>query len=262
MTKEKLIGRSKMQLMLRICPRNVVTVARHKRCGTLQTMQRAAYDPLRLLFLAILSSNYLPSCLVLGDTSDAGTNGSGTLLANNCSTTLTACGGDVTGTWALQFICAQSTLMDAINAADARYPDCGNVCTAASLTATGSVTYAAPTVSSSLSFQLVESFSFSDACFSEYTGTTLTDSTCQSFTNDPSGASSCALSQSVCACQINQTISDTATTYALAAPDITQYGSGSGGQGESIPYCVTGNSMTQQRTLAGGVSYLLQFAKQ
>jgi hypothetical protein len=117
-------------------------------------------------------------------------------------------------------------------------------------------------MASSESFRLVESLAFGSVCFSELVGTTLTDSTCQAAANDLSGAASCALSMSSCACQVEQTQADSATTFALSGNNIVEYGANAGSQGESIEYCVTGNSMTQRRTLPPGVNYVLQFVKQ
>lgn len=226
---------------------------------------RSIWRALQILCLAVVSSHGLSGCLDLTDTSDAGTggtgSGSGTVLASTCTASFTPCGGDVTGSWAVQSICAQSSPAGAVNASDARFPDCANICSSAQLTASGSVTYASPTVTSSETFRLVESLAFSDACFSEATGTTLSDATCQSFNSDPSGTSSCALSLSTCACQFDQTTQDSATSYTLSGTEIVQYGSGALAQ-ETIEYCVTGNTMTQQRQLPPAVNYLIQFTRQ
>jgi hypothetical protein len=108
---------------------------------------------------------------------------------------------------------------------------------------------------------LVESLGFSDACFTELKGTTLSDSTCQTGVNDFNGTASCALSGSTCACQVDQTTNDSATTYTISGNEILQYAQGSATP-DTIEYCVTGNAMTQQRNLAPGVNYLMQFSRQ
>lgn len=221
---------------------------------------RPVLHPLKVLLLAVLWGHCLPACLDW-DSNDAGTGGSGTQLAGSCATTFTACGGDVTGTWAIQSICAVGSLTGTVNGEYTRGSDCGSVCTTASLTGTGSVTYAAPSVTSTESFQFIETLAFNDACFSELTGTTLSDSTCQTGANGLSGTASCAVSGSTCLCQDEQTTADSATTYALNVDSIVEYGAGGAAQ-ETIEYCVTGNSMTQERTLPPGVSYVVQFAKQ
>lgn len=214
---------------------------------------------------ALLLCLWLPACLDITDSSDAGTgSGSGTQLAGNCTATFTACGGDVTGTWALQGICAESSVKDAVNAQDAiKDPNCGSICSTADVTATGSVTYAAPTVSSNESFTLVESLAIGDVCFSAVTGTTLSDSTCQTFSNDPNGSGSCTLSLATCDCQFNQTIINNDTTYALSGNDIVEYGPNNP-QGLTIEYCVTGNTMTQRRSLPNlppGLNFVVQFSR-
>src|SRR5664280_568897 len=216
---------------------------------------------------ALLLCLWLPACLDITDSNDAGTggtgSGSGTQLAGNCTATFTACGGDVTGTWALQSICAQSSLTDAVNTQYTSGPDCGSVCTSASLTASGTVTYASPSVSSSESFQFVESLAFGDVCFGELKGTTLSDSTCQTGGSDFAGSASCALSLSTCICQASQTITDSVTTYAISGNDIVEYGPNNP-QGLTIEYCVTGNTMTQRRSLPNlppGLNFIVQFTR-
>lgn len=206
-------------------------------------------------------------CLDLGNNSaDAGTggtgSGSGTVLANTCSTTVTDwCGGDVTGTWTVTSICAESNPVDAVNQQNvAKYPDCTGSCTSAQMTATGFVTYSSQTMASNLSFRIVESLSFSPACFSEAMGTTPTDGTCQSLVLDPSGTSTCALTLSNCACQFDETTSDQATTYALSGNEIVEYDTLSF-TNQSIQYCVTGTTMVQRRVLRPGINYDIQFAR-
>jgi len=225
--------------------------------------------PLRVLLLAAGCSCYLPACLDLMDSNDAGTGGtgnaSGTLLAGTCVATFTACGGDVTGTWALQSICAESSLVDAVNALYRSGVDCGSVCQTASMTASGSVMYSGQTVNSSESFRFTESLGFGDACFTELKGTTLSDSTCQTGANDfhvpaSDGTASCALSLATCACQVDQTTTDGASTYTLSGNNITEYNSTTLTQ-ESIEYCITGTSMVQRRNLSPGVNFLVTFAK-
>jgi len=129
------------------------------------------------------------------------------------------------------------------------------------MSASGSVTYSGQTVSSSESFRLVESLGFGDACFTELKGTTLSDSTCQTGANDFGGSASCALSLSTCACQLNQTTTDGATTYTLSGNNVTEYNSTTLTQ-ETIEYCVTGTSMVQRRKLGPSVNFLVTFAKQ
>jgi hypothetical protein len=129
------------------------------------------------------------------------------------------------------------------------------------MTASGSVTYSTQTVSSSESFRLVESLGFGDACFGELKGTTLSDSTCQTGANDFSGTASCALSLSTCACQVDQTTTDGASTYILSGNNVTEYNSTTLTQ-ETIEYCVTGTAMVQRRKFGPAVNFLVSLVKQ
>jgi hypothetical protein len=206
-------------------------------------------------------------CLDLSnDSADAGTggtgSGSGTVLANTCNTSVTDwCGGDVTGTWTVTTICAETNPVDTINQQNAaKYPDCTQTCSSAKVTATGFVTYSSQTMASNLSFRIVESLSFSPVCFSEAMGTTPTDSTCQSLVLDPNGTSTCALTLSNCACQFDETTSDQATTYALSGNEIIEYDT-LAFTNQSIQYCVTGTTMTQRRNLRPGINYDIQFVR-
>ena len=217
----------------------------------------------QLFGLTVVAGWGMPGCLDLTDSNDAGTGGtgSGTLLSGACVSTLTPCGGDVTGTWALKSICAEGNLVDTVNSQYRSGADCGSVCSTAALTASGSVTFSGSNVQTSESFRLVETLGFNDACFSELKGTTLTDSTCQSGANDFSGTAGCALSLATCACQIDQTIADGATSYTQSGNQLVLFNSSTLSQ-ETVNYCVTGNSMTQERNLPPGVNYLIQFTRQ
>jgi hypothetical protein len=197
--------------------------------------------------------------LDLSNSSDAGTQ-----TATACTTTFTACGGDVTGTWALQSICAQTDLVGSQNARYAGRANCGSVCTSASASASGTITYASSSITGGVSFEFDDSLNFSDACFNEIHGTTLSDSTCQAGANDFSGAASCSVLQATCACQNAQTSTDAATTYVLSGNNINinEPDPVTSASQTSIGYCVSGNAMTQLRSYPPDVSYILKFAKQ
>jgi len=228
---------------------------------------RAALAP-RMSCALLASSLLFAGCLDLGnDSGDAGTggsNGSGTVLSSACAaSTFVPCGGDVTGTWDVTSICAEANIVDAVNANidTPSRPDCSNVCSAASATATGAVKYSAQTVTSGLVFRVVESLSFNPQCFEEARGTSLTDSTCQSFLGDNAGNSTCAVVLSSCNCQYDYTTPDNATTYSLSGNQIIEYDMQAVTQ-QNFDYCVSetlaGTTMTQQRNMTPGINYLIQ----
>ena len=112
-----------------------------------------------------------------------------------------------------------------------------------------------------MAFRVVESLSFSPQCFLEVRGTTLTDSTCQSFQGDDTSGSSCAVVLSNCNCQYDNTTPDNATGYSLSGNQIIEYDSAAFAQ-VGIDYCVSdtlaGTTMTQRRTMTPGINYLVE----
>ena len=202
---------------------------------------------------ALLLVAMLPGCWDLLDSSDAGTGGSANNggTNNNCLSTYSPCGGDVTGTWVAQSICPSPGSNPVVgvtaNLNFAAYPDCAGACTAAWLAVSGYKTYASGVLTSAESFQLNFTLSLNEACFNERQGTSLTDSTCQAAAD--ANYISCGLSNGTCSCQSDQTIDNTATSYSLAGNLLTEMGADSSLMGPGVAYCVTGNTMTQQRGL-------------
>ena len=116
----------------------------------------------------LLCSNLI-ACLDMGDSSDAGVvgaNGGGsTTTTSNCTTSYTPCGGDLTGTWAVQSICAvEGSPTTALNGIFAAQSDCSGAGLSAAMTASGQKTYNSGTLASSEAFTLAETISMSDAC--------------------------------------------------------------------------------------------------
>jgi hypothetical protein len=241
-------------------PRSFGTCARRTRVPS--TGMRLFPPTLRLASgSAALLAALLPACLDLGTGSDAGTagNGSGTAASRACITSYSSCGGDVTGTWAVQSICSVGNPVDAINATFVQYPDCSGVCTAVSLTASGQKKYDSGSLTSGEVFEVFETWSLSEACFNEYVGTSLTDNTCQTF-GTQSGFVTCAVSGGTCVCQLQETLSNNATSYSVAGNALTEIGGGSE-IGPRVDYCVIGNTLTEQRTLPTGIEYVITYAR-
>ena len=211
-----------------------------------------------------LIAGALPGCWDLGDSSDAGTaaGNAGPVLSNNCLTSYSPCGGDVSGTWLVQSICSLVSPVVGVtaNLNFAAYPDCTGACTAASLTASGYKTYDSGTLTSAESFRLNATLLLTDACFNERQGTSLTDSTCHAAA--AADYVSCGLANGACSCQSDQTFNNTASNYSLAGDVLTEMGADSSTIGPSVDYCVTGNRMTQQRGLPPSLmNYVVSYVR-
>jgi len=209
----------------------------------------------------------VPASCDFGDEgADAGTNtntGGSTQNSTVCTSGFTACGGDLTGTWAIQATCGVTNPASTVNANFAQYSDCSGACTGAAETTTGTKTYdSSGALTSTESFTLVETLDLTPACFGDVTQTTLTDSTCpaQAGQFDPNTSSaSCGFTATGCGCQITQTTNNNATSYQVSGTSLTELGAGS--LPGSIDYCVEGNTMTQRRTLPPGGSFVVTYVR-
>ncbi|GEM_PF-3348457 len=195
-----------------------------------------------------------------GDKADAGAdNSGGASVSSLCISQFTPCGGDVSGTWAVQSICAVTDPVDKVNANFASYPNCNAVCSAATMTASGGKTYDSGVLSSSEGFVLSETLALTSACFLQVMGTELNENTCQSAAAQFTSAT-CSSSTLGCSCQIRQSITNTAIAYGLTGNVITETQPGSL-QGTSLEYCVVGNTMHQRRTLPPGVEFIVTYTR-
>jgi hypothetical protein len=101
----------------------------------------------------------------------------------------------------------------------------------------------------------------SDACFSEYVGTSLTENTCETFGNLQLG-SPCSASTGVCSCQVSNSLNNTATSYSVAGNSLTEVGADPF-IGATVDYCVNDNSMVQQRRLPpDNTLYVIKYTRQ
>jgi hypothetical protein len=210
----------------------------------------------------VLLLGAIPSgCLIDNtDKADAGTeNTGGSTVSNLCTSQISPCGGDVSGSWAVKSICAVGNPADKVNANFTTYPSCVGVCTAATVTASGSKTYDSGTLTSSEAFVLSETLSLTSACFLQVMGTDLNESTCQAAAGQFASAT-CALSTLGCTCQITESVQNSALSYAVSGNVLTEAQAGSL-QGTSLEYCVLGNTMTQRRTLPPGVDFMVTYTR-
>ena len=163
----------------------------------------------------------------------------------------------------VQSICAvEGSPTTALNGIFAAQPDCSGAGLSATMTASGQKTYNSGTLASSEVFTLAETISMSDACFTEFVGVSLTDSTCQQVAAQYTSAT-CTLVLAACECTISSPQNNYATAYSTNGDNtVTEIGSGSL-QGAALPYCVFGNQMTQERSLPLGnteIMYVVTYA--
>jgi len=221
-------------------------------------------------YYIILPLVTVPASCDFGDEgADAGTNtntGGGTQNSTVCMAGFTPCGGDLTGTWAIQATCGVTNPAGTVNANFAQYPDCsGASCTGAAVTATGTKTYdSSGALTSTESFTLVETLDLTPACFGDVTQTTLTDSTCQSQAgvfDTATTSASCGFTATGCGCQITEVTSNTAPrSYQVSGTSLTELGA-EYPLTPNIDYCVVGNMMTQRRTLPPGGSFVVTYVR-
>ena len=211
----------------------------------------------------ILPLAIVPASCDFGDEgADAGANtGGGTQNSTVCVAGFSPCGGDLTGTWAVQATCGETNPAGTVNTNFATSsPNCSGACTGAAVTTSGTKTYdsSSSALTSSESFQLVETLDLTPACFQDVTQTSLTDSTCQTASGQFESAS-CGLTMTGCGCQITEVTNNDATSYQVSGTSLTEMGAGS--LPGNIDYCVVGNTMTQRRTLSPGSSFVITYVR-
>lgn len=222
--------------------------------------------------LALATSFILTGCLDLGlGDQDAGvggkkssstststsTHGGGTVTANLCSTAYTPCGGSVTGTWVVQSICADRNMADAVNESYAQYTYCSSACRRASVTAKGSKTYGTGLVTDE-SFTLFESLTLEESCLYGIIGSALSATSCQTFGNGL-GTAACSVASGYCNCDVTSQLTNSANSYSISGNVLTELDVDNL-KSTTVPYCVKGNTLTQQRQLISGVKFVVTYA--
>jgi hypothetical protein len=130
---------------------------------------------------------------------------------------------------------------------------------AASMAASGTKKYDSGSLTGSESFQLTETLLLTSACFTEVTGASLADDTCQAAAAEFESAV-CKLTIAGCACQVQQTLVTNSANYLVSGNTLTETGPGSL-QGSTMDYCVMANTMTQRRTLPPGLDFFVTYTR-
>lgn len=159
-------------------------------------------------------------------------------------TSVTGCGGTITGTWTISSICVQQS-------DSAITETCGSVSIHSGAgTATGTLTFNADgTQSQSFTAVIEESAVFPTSCVGSAAACTQSEAA----VNAQSGASDahCTYSSAGCTCafKVTQAVTD-GGTYQISGNSVTFQNTGE--TPETDPYCVSGNKLSLQTTDGDG----------
>ena len=205
-----------------------------------------------------------------GFTSDAGVGGAGGTgsnvggSGNTGNTTCSAaapCGGTVDGTWQLDGVCVEGNLVAAMNATSGLPAACSTLFQTATLSGTGTVTFANGTETDNITQDMTTTAVYTSACASAIAGTavTLNASLCATMQSSAAGqtgvtSASCSFVGSNCNCSIvYQSVTATSQAYSISGSTI-MYTNGS----DPIDYCVSGTTLTarQVQTNLNGLTFV------
>ncbi|HEY4105900.1 MAG TPA: hypothetical protein VGM44_18495 [Polyangiaceae bacterium] len=165
---------------------------------------------------------------------------SGSASAAGTCSAVGACGGDVTGTWAISNVCFPPS--------DVTEPEsCGNVVVHASLdSASGTIAFDSDgTETQTVNIAITESTTYPTGCISTQAqcDTAKADLAVQPNATDVN----CSFSGGACSCSAKVTTSDNASSsYQISGTSLTIQTTGA--PSETDPYCVMGNQLTLQTT--------------
>lgn len=170
------------------------------------------------------------------------------------------------GTWSIDSVCTGGDLTAALNDAMTSGTGqpvpaaCDNIFQSASLTGSGTVTFANGNETDSIATTLTASLLYSAACESAFAGTTVTltasaCSTLQTSLTTPTSTTVafttavCSLSGGNCACNVTRQEQSPTTpqSYTVSGGTITY----TGANGGSMQYCVSGTTLTAEGAVAG-----------
>jgi len=208
--------------------------------------------------LAILSFVFS----ILGCSSSSTTGGTGA----TCNAAA-PCGGSLDGTWSFTSLCVEGDLVAAMNQRMGLPAACDNTIQSATMSASGTVTFASGTETDNFTETTDVTLSFTAACESAVAGqpVTLTASTCataqQSLLSASGGftTANCSLSNGACACTASmESPAPTAPQSYTVSGNVISYAAG-----DPISYCVSGTTLTGHQALSGanGITVVSVFRK-
>ncbi len=166
-----------------------------------------------------------------------------------CSGTFTACGGDLTGKWALDGMCLEGDLKTLLAQEEELPPECADAIEDVSIQASGTIEFANGTQTSDLTRVIDMKVKYTSACFSAIAGAsvamdqTICKQLSSSFENpdeeDPEATGSCSFSGGACNCTMH--IDDreqSSTGYTVSGNRMTTE------DGDSVEFCISGTKLT------------------
>ena len=180
--------------------------------------------------------------------------------ANACSGTFTACGGDPSGTWDIVSVCVQGDLAAVANASYATdSSECSSLCTGATLTAQGSVTYNAGSLQPNAVLSISETLEMTASCYTALVGTTWSSSSCtsvaQMLDQQAGTTATCSSGSSGCDCAYTTATPASTDTYTVNGNSLIA------SDGSVTEFCVQGSTMFQRDSLGDAAYAVTQFSK-
>lgn len=167
-----------------------------------------------------------------------------------------ACGGDLAGKWSIDGVCVDDNLADAMEAEMELPAACDGIVKDIDVDISGTFQYANGTETADVSMAYSVQFDYTATCLTAMAGTTISvDQTiCSALASSQGSAdgfdTTCKLASGGCSCAMSiskNSIQDT-DTYS------TNGGTLSYGDGESVEYCVAGDTLTFFRDLGIGAA--------
>ena len=184
-----------------------------------------------------------------------GCGGSSSTSGAGACTEATPCGGALDGTtWQLDSVCTIGGVAAALNQAEFPWTAaCSGAVTSASLSATGTVSFANGTQTNNVTTITQGTMVLTPACAGAMGGVTITTldaSTCtligQEISSTAGDTGTCTLAGSNCSCSVTITGTDTtSTSYTISGTSVT-YANGD----NPTDYCVSGSSLSASQALA------------
>lgn len=199
-----------------------------------------------------------------GGRGTGGAGGTGQVVASNCATAPTACGGDLTGTWKIAQVCTEGDLAqyynDQITQTSAA---CSNTFQSVTVSASGSLTYQNGTLTPNASITLSQDLLLTPACFSGIAGqpVTVNAALCSSYANtleaQTTGSSAtCVFDNTNCNCALTVTKPGNSDTYSTSGTSIVW------SDGTTSTYCVQGNTLVERDQVVPNVYIVTTMTKQ
>jgi len=170
--------------------------------------------------------------------------GSGGSSLPTCSA-FNACGGDITGTWTFDSVCAEGDIAASLLDTSGLPSQCSDVIKNLGLKMTGTLTYANGTETANATETVTARAVYSSACINAEAGGTVavTQSLCDTIASSAASSGgptmSCKLSNGGCDCSLTMTQDEQTTdTYTVTGGTLTY------SDGSSIQYCVSGQTLT------------------